>query len=95
MCAQLVEDRGDTAIGLDPKDAEFEVDLSDRSAVNDVVRQVVRQVEEQYGLVDGVIATWVRRVAPTEEFAGAGIGINAGGPGKDLWHAPKSMDQVD
>lgn len=170
MCAQLVEDRGDTAIGLDLKNAEFEVDLSDRAAVDNVVKQV----EDRYGQVDGVIAnagtqtntpldlkvnffgarntvhafrpllaqsengrvaitasaaslqptdphlvklllddqesealdygqsladqgemtgyvnysaskraiaTWVRRVAPTEEFAGAGIGINAVAPG--------------
>lgn len=170
MCVQLVEDRGDQAIGLDLKDAEFEVDLSDIEAV----ASVVGKVQEKYGHVDGIIAnagtqtntpldlkvnffgarntvdafrplleksenaraaitasaaslqptdtklvqlllddkqddalaygqtlaeqggmagysnysaskraiaTWVRRVAPTEEFAGAGIGINAVGPG--------------
>lgn len=170
MCAQLVEDRGDHAIGLDLRNAEFEVDLSDA----DAVATVVAEIEEQYGHVDGVIAnagtqsnspldlkvnyfgarnsvtaflpllqksnnarvaitvsaaslqptdtklvqllldderdkaleygqsladqgdmagytnysaskraiaTWVRRVAPTESFAGAGIGINAVGPG--------------
>ena len=170
MCAQLVEERGDKAIGLDLKNAEFEVDLSDSEAVS----SVVATVKEKYAHVDGVIANagtqtnspldlkvnffgarntieafrpllmesenarvvitasaaslqttdmklvqlllddkreealeygksladqggmagypnysaskraiaqWVRRVAPTEEFAGAGIGINAVGPG--------------
>lgn len=34
-----------------------------------------------YSASKRAIATWVRRVAPTQEFAGAGIGINAVGPG--------------
>lgn len=170
MCAQLVADRGDTAIGLDLKNAEFEVDLTDVESI----RAVVAKVADKYGKIDGIIAnagtqtnspldlkvnffgakntiaefrhllegsdnarvaitasaaslqptdqalvdllladdyegaiaygqsladqgdtigytnysaskraiaTWVRRVAPTDEFAGAGIGINAVGPG--------------
>lgn len=170
MCLKLVEERGDNAIGLDLRNAEFEVDLSDA----DAVATVVEKIEAQYGHVDGVIAnagtqanspldlkvnyfgarnsvtsflpllqksdnarvvvtasaaslqptdtklvqlllddkqeealeygqaladrggmagyanysaskraiaTWVRRVAPTQDFAGAGIGINAVGPG--------------
>lgn len=34
-----------------------------------------------YSTAKRAIAQWVRRVAPTDEFAGAGIGINAVGPG--------------
>lgn len=34
-----------------------------------------------YSASKRAIATWVRRVAPTDEFAAAGIGINAVGPG--------------
>ncbi len=34
-----------------------------------------------YATAKRAIAQWVRRVAPTDEFAGAGIGINAVGPG--------------
>lgn len=170
MCAQLLEESGDKAIGLDLKNAEFEVDLSDPEAV----ASVAATVEDKYVRVDGIIANagtqsnspldlkvnffgarntieafrplliasdnarvaitasaaslqpadtklvqllledryeealaygqsladqggmagypnysaskraivqWVRRVAPTDEFAGAGIGINAVGPG--------------
>lgn len=170
MCAQLVQDRGDNAIGIDLKNAQYAVDLADEAAL----QEVVERVAADYGQVDGVIAnagtstnspldlkvnffgarntvnafrhllsesengrvaitasaaslqptdphlvqlllddqrdealaygqsltdqggmagysnysaskraiaTWVRRVAPTEDFAGAGIGINAVGPG--------------
>jgi len=170
MCVELVTQHGDTPIGLDLKNAEFEVDLSDSAALE----ATVAKVREAYGHVDGIIAnagtqtnstldlkvnyygardtirafrplltgsenariaitasaaslqptdpqlvellldgdrdaalaygqaladqggmigylnysaskraiaTWVRRVAPTAEFAGAGIGINAVAPG--------------
>lgn len=52
ICTKLVEDRGDKAIGLDLKNAEFEVDLSDAAALADVAAQV----KEKYDHVDGIIA---------------------------------------
>lgn len=52
MCAQLVEDRGDKAIGLDLENVEFEVDLSDAEAI----AEVAAQVKAKYAHVDGVIA---------------------------------------
>src|SRR5699024_8514157 len=52
MCAQLVEDRGDHAIGVDLRSPEFEVDLSGA----DALATVVEESEEQYGHVHGVIA---------------------------------------
>lgn len=51
-CAELVTEAGDTAIGVDLRGAEFEADLTDSAALE----QVVKQIADKYGHVDGVIA---------------------------------------
>lgn len=39
---------------------------------------------DNYSSSERVISRWIRRVAPTQDYAGAGIGINGVGPGADV-----------
>lgn len=99
-----VTSSGATLQGNDPELVELLLNNKVDEAIargTDLAEQGFMAGYANYSSSKRAISRWVRRVAPTAEYAGAGIGINAVGPGqvrtgmtKDLFASEEGRNQA-